>query len=211
MDKTKSVKVIIPEGSRLAVMAPPNTGKDTFIRTFSGFVPKILEVSTGKIFRSIPEHSETLSQGQLVRDEITRDIVADYLEREHLPKKHHYIMLNGYPRNARQVMDLKEMFGAENTFLIRLKVGDAEALRRFIGSQGDDERKKRSDSDIEIFNQRLRQYRQVEPKMVENARKFGIHVINLVTDHGAHTKDVAARFARLHIPGHLLNPAALLA
>lgn len=106
-------------------------------------VPKI---STGDIFRKLPQVSEILNAGKLVDDQITAEIVKNRLSQEDCQNG---FIMDGYPRTKEQL----NIFDPGFDKVIYLKVPDEEVIKRLL-SRG------RQDDTEELIKVRLDLYKQ---------------------------------------------------
>ncbi len=134
---------------KILMIGPQGSGKSTQAELLANYlgVPKI---STGDIFRKLSEEDsqeakrvkDILSQGKLVDDETTTEIVKARLQ-----DIQNGFILDGYPRNIHQV----EIFDPQFDKVIYLKTPKEELLKRLM-SRG------RTDDTPEAINTRLDLY-----------------------------------------------------
>ena len=99
-------------GFRLILFGPPGAGKGTQARLLSDHL-EVQTISTGDLFRSNVQHqtplglkaSSYMSQGLLVPDDVTIDIVLDTVLSIHSDEG---FILDGFPRNPAQAAALEE-------------------------------------------------------------------------------------------------------
>ena len=99
---------------RLILFGPPASGKGTFSGQIKKFLPNIVHISTGDIFRENLKNNtpigvkakEYMDKGELVPDDIVIDMVRDRLNQEDV-KKNGFI-LDGFPRTHAQNQALSE-------------------------------------------------------------------------------------------------------
>jgi len=100
---------------RIILFGPPGAGKGTFTRVIKKFLPDIVHISTGDIFRENISKKTPLGvnaksyidKGQLVPDAITIALVEDRLKKEDV-EQFGYI-LDGFPRTIEQARALSEI------------------------------------------------------------------------------------------------------
>lgn len=188
-------------------IAPPAAGKGTQAELI---VEKyhIPHISTGDILREISKEAseigeyvrETLASGQLVKDEITYQLVEDRLKREDC--KNGYI-IDGFPRNIDQAYEydkILERLGYEVGNVILLNVDKKIIEKRITGrrlcencntiyniNDKDSSPKvesicdncggklyQRSDDNLESFQQRYETYQNKTEPIIEHYRRQGV-------------------------------------
>jgi adenylate kinase len=120
---------------RIVLFGPQGSGKGTQAEMLAKKY-NLPVLATGDIFRrEIKNQTELgelaaslINQGKLVPDEITNKIIIDELTKE---KYKNGFILDGYPRNMRQLEDLEKSVGV--TYAIELMVSDSEAVKRLGG------------------------------------------------------------------------------
>jgi adenylate kinase len=124
---------------RIVLVGPPGAGKGTQAQFIASrlSVPKI---STGDIFRAnvsngTPlglEAKKYMDAGDLVPDEVTIAMVRDRLAQ---PDAQHGFLLDGFPRNVAQAIELDDMLSETGGLdvVIELSVEDAEVIHRISG------------------------------------------------------------------------------
>jgi adenylate kinase len=98
-------------GLKILIMGPQGVGKGTQAARLAEHF-KVQAISTGDIFRYNIKHNTTLgkkvqeiiSSGNLVSDELTGELVRDALSLNNAAEEG--FILDGYPRNKNQVVDL---------------------------------------------------------------------------------------------------------
>ncbi|WP_341833527.1 Adenylate kinase [Candidatus Phytoplasma asteris] len=124
----------------LILLGPPGIGKGTQASVLS-YILKINHISTGDIFRkNFKENTElgTLSkkfiaQGLLVPDDITNQMIADYLSKDIATKD---FLLDGFPRNVLQARFLDDFFKNSHLFLTKViyfNAGTQDLMKRIAG------------------------------------------------------------------------------
>lgn len=188
-------------------IAPPAAGKGTQAE-FIVEKYHIPHISTGDILREISKEAseigeyvrETLASGQLVKDEITYQLVEDRLKREDC--KNGYI-IDGFPRNIDQAYEydkILERLGYEVGNVILLNVDKKIIEKRITGrrlcencntiyniNDKDSSPKvesicdncggklyQRSDDNLESFQQRYETYQKKTEPIIEHYRKQGV-------------------------------------
>lgn len=109
---------------RILLIGPQGSGKSTQAGLLAEYL-NLPKISTGDIFRNMPEVKEILAAGKLVDDEVTAKIVKNRLQELDCQKGY---ILDGYPRNIRQA----EIFDPEFDKVIYLRVSDEEVMRRLM-------------------------------------------------------------------------------
>jgi adenylate kinase len=193
--------VKIPRKSTVSVLAPPSSGKGTFCKLLRQKI-HALHVSTGEILRGLqdPDISVVMSKGQLAEDCTMLSILEKHVSKNLNPDSHQVLLLDGFPRNTKQV-EMLEQVSLGHIFLVHLKIGDTEVLKRFTNSLQDDssDRANRLDNDIQTFMYRLNEYRRMENFILNAARSLNIPVIKREI---SNTKIAAELFYRKHIAPH---------
>lgn len=124
----------------LLIMGKPGAGKGTQATLLLDYY-KMTHISTGDIYREeMAKNSEIgqlakhyISQGELVPDDVTNDIVKQVLHEKNYP---HGFMLDGYPRTKAQAIALDSMLeelGIHLTKVINVDVDDKVLLERMAG------------------------------------------------------------------------------
>jgi adenylate kinase len=124
----------------LLIMGKPGAGKGTQAKKLLKHY-NLKHISTGNIYRKeIKRKSEIgieamkyISQGNLVPDKMTNDIVKEVLSKNNYPNG---FMLDGYPRTDAQAEALDEMLeelGIGLTAVINVEVADEVLLHRMNG------------------------------------------------------------------------------
>ncbi len=123
--------------SRLVIMGPQGSGKGTQAARLAERLA-VPTISTGDLFRAHVAQATALgalvqsytARGELVPDEVTNQMVR---ERLHEPDVTEGFILDGYPRNAAQVVELDGMLEADGLALdgvLELTVDRAALLAR---------------------------------------------------------------------------------
>ncbi|MBD3265055.1 adenylate kinase [bacterium] len=151
-----------------ALFGPPGCGKGTqaeMIKERMGF----LHVSTGDIFRNAiarqdpqaMEAQEIMQRGELVPDELIRDLLAKELEqlfKDNPDAKG--LILDGFPRTVSQaelLNDLLEQFKLNFKGILAMEVDEEELVKRLLNrakEQG------RSDDTEDVIRERMRVYQE---------------------------------------------------
>lgn len=175
---------------RLVVLGPPGAGKGTqCARLASEF--GIPHVGTGETLRAMAERADELGQdvkrvlqtGRLVADET---VVAAMMERLRQPDAAQGFLLDGFPRNKTQALELGRALGDDGLRLdhaVLLEVDDETALERLSGRVVDPRTGevyhtkfkpppdgvafgKRTGDNLNAHIQSLREYRQITQPML---------------------------------------------
>jgi len=113
-------------------------------------------LSSGHIFRQMSKEKtklgrwlkETLNSGALVPDDVTLDIVMEYLNK---PSYKEGYILDGFPRTVAQAQAFEKRKGADK--VIFLDVSDKEALWRISGRVSD-----REDETLQAIRKRIEMF-----------------------------------------------------
>lgn len=164
--------------ARLLIIGPQGSGKGTQGARVAQSLG-IPAVSTGDVFRAnVKEGTELglkvkaiIDAGDLVPDELTSEIVRDRLEQTDAADG---FLLDGYPRNLRQVRDLDAFLGSRDeglTAVIELSVPREESISRLTlraAEQG------RADDNEESIAKRLSIYESETAPILDVYRERGI-------------------------------------
>lgn len=123
----------------IIMLGAPNTGKGTVAKVLSAEM-NIPQISTGDIFRKqIKEKTELgklaekyISQGQLVPDEITINLVKARINEDDTQNG---MILDGFPRTVKQAEELEKILQEENKkvdLALNLTTPDEEIVQRGI-------------------------------------------------------------------------------
>ncbi|GAK73913.1 adenylate kinase ['Chrysanthemum coronarium' phytoplasma] len=124
----------------LILLGPPGIGKGTQASVLSDIL-KINHIATGDIFRkNFKENTELgilskkfIAQGLLVPDDITNQMIADYLSKDIATKD---FLLDGFPRNVLQARFLDDFFKNSHLFLTKViyfNAGTQDLMKRILG------------------------------------------------------------------------------
>ncbi|MFX1275548.1 MAG: type I 3-dehydroquinate dehydratase [Promethearchaeota archaeon] len=122
---------------RIILFGPPGAGKGTFTEVLKKFLPDIVHISTGDIFRENLSKKtplglnakEYMDKGILVPDAIVISMVKERLERDDV-QDHGYI-LDGFPRTIEQARALTEITHAD--IFIHLSIDKEIVIKRILG------------------------------------------------------------------------------
>lgn len=147
---------------RLVLVGPPGAGKGTQAARLADAygVPAI---STGDIFRTNVKGEtelgrkakEYMSHGELVPDEVTNEMVRDRLTQDDVAEG---FVLDGYPRNPEQAVELDAMLaehGAALNAVIEITADGEEVTRRLLKRA---EIEGRADDSEDVIRNRLSVY-----------------------------------------------------
>ncbi len=165
--------------TRLVIMGPQGSGKGTQAARVAQALG-IPAISTGDIFRANIQGDTELGRlarsysdrGELVPDEVTNRMVRDRLAQEDAADG---FLLDGYPRNAAQVVELDSILaenGAELDGVIELQVAEEELLERLARRA---EVEGRSDDTAEAIRRRLAVYHEQTAPLAQAYADRGIH------------------------------------
>lgn len=118
---------------RIIIFGPQGSGKGTQADKLSAKF-NIPHISTGDLFRqAVGSESELgkevrgyLKAGQLVPDETTVKLLKERLSQ---PDAQHGYILDGYPRNQKQLEYLQDNFSEPN-FVVALEIREVESIKR---------------------------------------------------------------------------------
>lgn len=165
---------------RLVLLGPPGAGKGTQAAAIAGTF-SIPHISTGDIFRANVKGETPLGKeakaymeaGELVPDSVTNRMVADRLNQ---PDAEDGFLLDGYPRNIPQAYTLNGMLAMLDHKLdavLHFLVADDELEARIAKRQSEEGR---ADDDAEVFQRRMREYREQTQDLIPHYRKTGMLV-----------------------------------
>ncbi len=194
---------------KIVLIGPPNSGKGTVSNTLEKEL-QIFHISTGEIFRKLANEGSLLGisareeywgQGKLVPDNLTNNLVEEYLKK---PEYQHGFVIDGFPRTFGQANFLDNLHPDHIPVILRLN-NDAQLYQRAAGrvscprcrkvynNQTDESLKpiregfcdvcsgekiiKRRDDDFEVFSKRLKDYRNdIEPMLI---KYYGNRIIKI--------------------------------
>jgi adenylate kinase len=147
---------------RLVLVGPPGAGKGTQAARLADKYG-IPAISTGDIFRANVKGETELgreaqgymSKGALVPDEVTNAMVRDRLAQDDVAAG---FLLDGYPRNPDQAVELEGMLaehGAELDAVVEITADSDEVTRRLISRA---EIEGRADDSEDVIRKRLAVY-----------------------------------------------------
>ena len=116
---------------------PPGAGKGTFSDQIKKFLPDIVHISTGDIFRENLKNEtpiglkakQFMDKGELVPDDIVIEMVRDRLKKDDV--QNNGFILDGFPRTLSQAKALSEITGID-LFLL-LEVSRDIITKRILG------------------------------------------------------------------------------
>ncbi len=178
---------------RLVLIGPPGAGKGTQAARLADTygVPAI---STGDIFRANVKGEtplgrraqEYMSQGELVPDEVTNAMVRDRLAQDDVAQG---FLLDGYPRNPEQAVELEGMLadhGAALDAVVEITADSEEVTRRLLKRA---EIEGRADDNEDVIRTRLSVYAEATAPVTAYyegqgllVRVDGLGEIDVVTD-----------------------------
>lgn len=126
-------------------------------------------LSSGHIFRAIAKEKtrkgrflkEIMNSGALIPDDVTLDIVLEYLQRGEYKKGY---ILDGFPRTVAQA----EAFSSGVDKVIFLDVSDREALWRISGRESD-----REDDTLHAIRKRIALFHELTSPVIDYYEKLG--------------------------------------
>lgn len=144
---------------KVLLIGPQGSGKSTQASLLAEYL-KIPKISTGDIFREMPEVKEILAAGKLVDDEATAGIVRKRLQESDAQNG---FILDGYPRNITQ----KDLFDPGFSSVIYLKVPDLEVTKRMMA-------RGRADDTLESIKTRLGLYYEQTQPLLDYYKDLGL-------------------------------------
>ena len=122
---------------KIILFGPPGAGKGTFSSQIKDFLPEIVHVSTGDIFReNLKEETplglkakQYMDKGELVPDNVVIEMVQDRLKKKDI--KEHGFVLDGFPRTLPQAEALSRITKVD--YVILLKVDEEIIIKRILG------------------------------------------------------------------------------
>ncbi len=144
---------------KILFIGPQGSGKSTQASLLAEYLglPKI---STGDIFRQMPEVKEIVESGKLVDDATTAKIVEQRLKEN---DTRNGFILDGYPRNVSQ----KDLFDPKFDKIIYLKVPFSEVTKRMMA-------RGRADDTPESIKTRLNLYYEQTQPLLDYYKNQGI-------------------------------------
>lgn len=162
----------------LLIMGPQGVGKGTQAKILAEHY-KIQTISTGDIFRyNIKNETDLglkvkqiIDRGELVSDELTGELVRDALSLENAKEG---FILDGYPRNVNQVVDLDatlDEFDLKLNAVISLTAEKDELMKRLLKRA---EIEGREDDTPEAIEKRLEIYDTQTQPLLDLYKKRGL-------------------------------------
>lgn len=148
----------------VVLFGPPGSGKGTQAKLLAEKF-QLTHISTGDLFRENIQNATELgklaqsymNKGQLVPDEVTSNMLKDFLQKHHNPKGY---IFDGYPRTIPQAQTLdgllQELFSSEVTIVLSLSVPDDILVQRLLNrglSSG-----RSDDASEEVIQNRIQEY-----------------------------------------------------
>ncbi len=158
---------------KLILLGVQGSGKSTQGNLLSDYF-KVPYLSTGQIFRVLAKEDTHLgheikmlmTNGYLIPDDKTLEIVTDYLSRNEYKKG---FILDGYPRNITQA----ESFPTAIDKVVYIEVSDEEARRRIQGRNSNKDQV-RPDDTPEAITRRINIFHQFTKPLLEYYKEKGI-------------------------------------
>jgi adenylate kinase len=158
----------MPKKTKIVLIGVQGAGKSTQGKLLSEKYD-LPYLSSGHIFRQMSKRQtklgrwlkETLNAGALVPDEMTVDIVTEYL---HKPEYQHGYILDGFPRTVPQAEAFDKLNGSQQVVFI--DVSDKEALWRISGRVS-----QRQDETLQAIRQRIELFHEVTEPVLEYYRQ----------------------------------------
>lgn len=178
---------------RLVLVGPPGAGKGTQAARLADAY-RVPAISTGDIFRAHVKGGtelgrtaqEYISHGALVPDDVTNDMVRDRLAEQDVEAG---FLLDGYPRNPEQAVELDGMLadkGAALDAVVELVADSDEIARRLLKRA---EIEGRADDNEDVIRKRLSIYAETTAPVVAYyegqgllVKVDGIGEVDAVTD-----------------------------
>lgn len=144
---------------KILFLGPPGSGKSTQAKLLAKYL-KLPVVSTGDIFRQLPEVREILQEGKLVDDWFSAEIVRKRLNEKDCQSG---FMLDGYPRTLEQV----KIFDPKFDIVFYLSLPVEVAISRLL-------KRGRKDDTREAIKKRLDLYHQKTKPLLDYYQDLGI-------------------------------------
>lgn len=153
---------------KILLIGPQGSGKSTQANLLGEFL-KVPVISTGEIFRKLPQVRKILDKGQLIDDETTSRIVRERLNSEDCQNG---FMMDGYPRTLEQA----GLFDPGYDKVFYLKLSPEKAMDRLL-------KRGRADDTKELIEKRLDLYYLQTQPLLDYYKDKGILVeINALAD-----------------------------
>ncbi len=154
--------------TKIVLIGVQGAGKSTQGKLISEEL-NIPYLSSGHIFRQMAKRKTrlgrwlkaTLNAGALVPDDVTIDIVLEYLKK---PEYQEGYILDGFPRTVKQAKEFSNADGEETVVFI--DVSDKEALWRISGRNAD-----REDETLHAIRQRIQLFHDVTQPVLDFYRQ----------------------------------------
>ena len=177
-EKINSIKKWLSTGS-INIFGFPMSGKDTQgVKLAEAIGGKLL--SSGIIIRANEEerHKNLTDKGNLIPTDIFYEWVLPYFSREDLKK--YPLVLSSIGRwfgEEDTVMDTAKKTGHEIKAAVLLNISEADVMERFrrlqtLNDRGD----RRDDKDLEVFENRLEEFRTKTMPVLEHYKDLGLLV-----------------------------------
>ncbi len=144
---------------KILLIGPQGSGKSTQAALLAEYL-RLPKISTGDIFREMPEVKKILAAGKLVDDEMTAGIIRKRLQESDAQNG---FILDGYPRNITQ----KDLFDPKFEKVIYLKVPDSEVTKRMMA-------RGRADDTLESIKTRLGLYYEQTQPLLDYYKDLGL-------------------------------------
>lgn len=144
---------------RILLLGPQGSGKSTQAKLLVEYL-RVPVISTGDIFRQMPEVKKILEEGKLVDDCLTADIVKERIREQDCQQG---FIMDGYPRTIEQLQIFDPNF--EKVFYLNLP--EEVAIERLLN-------RGRKDDVREAIKKRLDLYFQKTKPLLKHYQDLGI-------------------------------------
>ena len=191
----------------IVLLGPPASGKGTCSKYLSEKY-NFIHISMGDLLRNYAKSqsplaemvNQTISQGKILKEEITAEILYDYLKKENIFDN---ILFDGYPRGMKSVDLMQKFIKVDKVIVLKAEFETIKAriLNRMICSncgkvfssldykESSCDRcnaplMKRSDDNIESLTTRMKEYESITMPVINHYDKIGmVYYINSNDDY----------------------------